>query len=154
MSDYSKLAEKYLQIIVPEFRKNASLDRIQDYSRGEKFVLNSLQHAGGRTSPVELSLRLNSSAARITAIINRLVAKNFVIREADSVDKRKQQIIITQTGSDWITQENLLVIAHAEQIFKVMGREETAKFIELTEQYIEISKRINEGWQVSNDKEK
>ncbi|MBS7578187.1 MULTISPECIES: MarR family transcriptional regulator [unclassified Enterococcus] len=151
MSDYTKLAEEYLQIIVPEFRKNAALDRIQDYSRGEKFVLNSLRHSGGTASPVTLSLRLNSSAARITAIINRLEAKRFVTRKLDSIDKRKQQIILTEAGSEWIKQENLLVIAHSEQIFKVMGLADTKKFIELTEQYIEISKKINEGWQDIND---
>ena len=54
--------------------------------------------AGGRMSPAEIAVRLGSSRATVTGVVDSLEKRGFVRREPDAEDRRRLQVAVTDDG--------------------------------------------------------
>ena len=64
--------------------------------------LRVLQLVGvsGSTTPTALSSRMGVSQATITTLVDKLVARGLVRREASATDRRQTNVVIEDTGRD------------------------------------------------------
>lgn len=63
-----------------------------------------LQIGRGTTIPSEIADAVHIDRPRVTRIVDRLVALDFVTREADLVDRRRSRVNITRSGQEHLSQ--------------------------------------------------
>jgi DNA-binding MarR family transcriptional regulator len=63
-------------------------------------VLDHVVHAQQNHTPLSLAETMRVSKATMTSTLQRLMAKGFVISEADAGDRRSKRIMPTHTGYD------------------------------------------------------
>lgn len=136
---------KYVEEAIKEFEKMVAeddyklLEDLMKFSKGELFILKILLKSDTTISPTQLSEKLNSSKARISAILNSLEKKGEITREIDKENRRNIKVTITERGKEHITNELKQGYNFFSKALTKMGKEDTEQFISLIKKFLEIN---------------
>lgn len=75
---------------------------LMDLSKNDAFALLQLYRGGGQTMS-QLAEHLGVPANTVTGVVNRLAAKDLVVRSHSQTDRRIVEIEITEAGTDAVT---------------------------------------------------
>lgn len=128
--DYSKAASEFIDrmfrlVHTPMQRK------LNDFPKGEIFILNYLTDRQQPAIPSELSEAMQASTARIAAALNSLEAKGEIVRQDDSVDRRRTLVVLTPQGRQRVMEQRRAMHRHIEKMLRSLGEEDTAHLIRL-----------------------
>ena len=133
--DYEKIAAELLQIRA-EFSRIPEHQMINDFARGEFFVLNYLLAHEGIAYPKDLSREMTVSSARIAALINQTDKKGWTMRTADAEDSRQTLITMTEAGREAIMNKKREIFNMVVEMLRELGEEDAAELLR-------IKRRIN-----------
>jgi len=137
-NDFARRAVDSLQEIMLNHKQNI----INDYTRtnrGELFILQFLSRQNSQVLPSELSLALQASTARVSALLGVLEKKGQIERNIDTSNRRNILVTITAAGRERVKAEVVKIHEGMIQLFTEMGRTDTEDFIRLFKRFMEIS---------------
>jgi len=147
-SSYIEQAINSFREIMSDSRKNM-MENFNRANKGELFVLQILASRETEVLPSELSIALNSSTARISALLGALEKKGQIEREIDKSNRRNILVTITEAGRERVEAELTEMRGRMAQIFAEMGEADTVEFIRLAKLFSELSQK-----QVGNHQDK
>lgn len=139
-ADYADRAFFAISEIMSGNRKNM-MDNMSRANKGELFVLHFLTARHGHVLPSELSAALQSSTARISALLGNLEKKGQIEREIDKSNRRNILVTITEAGRIRALNEMNEMRQSVTRVFLEMGETDTAEFIRLTRQFFKLSQK-------------
>ena len=119
------------------------IDNINRANRGELFVLHFLLMSKTEVLPSEISAALNSSTARISALLGALEKKGQIVRNIDKNNRRNILVTITEAGRERAEAEMQEIKNSMTQVFIQMGEEDTAEFLRLTSKFFELFQKYS-----------
>lgn len=138
--DYIKEAIVSFNEVMSKKQKDI-IENINRANKGELFVLQFLYGEEKPVLPSELSEALESSTARISALLAALEKKGQIERNIDKSDRRNILVTLTQEGRIRAEKETKEIERSMSQIFAEMGKENTINFISLTKMFFELGKK-------------
>ena len=117
------------------------LENMNRANKGELFVLHFLSLSNTAVLPSELSAALNSSMARISALLGSLEKKNQIERDIDKSNRRNILVTITETGRERAEAEMRYIEENLARVFIEMGETDTAEFLRLSEQFFGLMQK-------------
>ena len=138
---YAVSAFKAFSDIMSGQHKNNSMEHLNRANKGELFVLQFLAMQDATVLPSELSAALQSSTARISALLGRLEKKGQIEREIDKSNRRNILVTITEAGRERVESEMREMQKSATQVFVEMGEDNTREFIRLVRLFFELSEK-------------
>jgi DNA-binding MarR family transcriptional regulator len=130
-----------LDLIMSSSHKNM-FEHMTKATRGESFVLKFLAKSDSAVLPSELSAALQSSTARISAILRALEKKGEIVREIDRTNRRNILVTITEAGRKRAKEDMQKVYDHIAETFIAMGEPDTREFIRLTRIVFDAMKKL------------
>ncbi len=121
--------------------QNNMIDNINRTNKGELFVLHFLSARNTEALPSELSAALQSSSARISALLGALEKKGEIKREIDPEDRRNILVTITAAGRGRIKTELKEIHGFMAQIFTEMGEADTIEFVRLVKRFSALAQK-------------
>lgn len=128
--NYESMAEELLSIRAGLLHVPAN-QMMNDFVRGELFVLNYLMVHGGTAFPKDLSRGMDVSSARIAALLNQMVKKEWVIRAADTEDCRQTIITLTEKGRKEVEKKRTEIVEVVVQMLKNIGPEDAKELLRI-----------------------
>jgi DNA-binding MarR family transcriptional regulator len=107
-------------------------------SAGELLALAHLS-VDGPLGPTELTHRLHMTTGAMTAMLDRLAERGYVVREPHATDRRRIMVRLTKTGRDRVFTQ---VHGMADQVVAISGRLDAAERRAIAEYIEEISSAI------------
>lgn len=147
---YVEKAVSSFNKIMSDSRKNM-MDNFNRANKGELFVLHFLKARNAEVLPSELSSALNSSTARISALLGALEKKGQIEREIDKSNRRNILVTITEAGRERVEAEMNEIQGLMTHIFTEMGETNTAEFIRLNQLFSELSQKYVANLQKEED---
>jgi MarR family 2-MHQ and catechol resistance regulon transcriptional repressor len=138
-SSYVEKAIISFSKIMSDNQKNM-MENLNRVNKGELFVLQFLKLRNAEVLPSELSEALNSSTARISALLGALEKKDQIKREIDRSNRRNILVTITEAGLKRVEAEMNEIEGRMAKIFTEMGEADTVEFIRLIKLFSELSK--------------
>jgi len=126
------------QIVVGD--QYSVLEKMMRIMKGENFVLKVLLRSDVPISPSELSIIMNSSKGRISAILKSLEKKGEISREIDKENRRNILVTITDAGREHIIKELMSGYHIMVKSFESMGEADTKEFVKLTQKMVQNMK--------------
>ncbi|MCL2883393.1 MAG: transcriptional regulator [Coriobacteriia bacterium] len=136
--DYATRAVYALQEIMLNHKQSI----INDYTRtnrGELFVLQFLARQNAQVLPSELSLALQASTARVSALLGALEKKGQIERKIDTGNRRNILVTITLAGRQRVKAEVVKIHNGMIEVFQEMGQTDTEDFIRLLKRFMKVS---------------
>lgn len=127
-----------------EIRSSSQKDMMENINRvnkGELFVLHFLVMHNRAALPSELSAALQSSTARISALLGVLEKKGQIVRDVDKNNRRNILVTITESGRSRVKKEMREMKHRMIQVFTDMGEADTAEFIRLTRRFSQLMQK-------------
>ena len=121
--------------------KDDSFESLTKANKGESFVLRYLAVKDNKVFPSEIGKALGSSNARISALLNTLEKKDFIIREIDETNRRNILVSITDKGRFLIKEEITEIQKIMANIFLDMGEKDSKEFIRLFNLFSDLTKK-------------
>ena len=137
MPELDKLAQELEQTM-------ADRKMMMAYGRsasGELFVLSFLAAQAEPALPSELSQALQSSTARISAVLKSLEAKGQVIRQTDPHNRRRVWVTITQEGRQRVERMHGRMGQHLRRVLTQMGEADAAEYVRLTKRFMAFARQ-------------
>ena len=122
-------------------KKRDTLDSMNRANKGELFVLHFLTMHTRAVLPTEISIALNASTARISALLGALEKKGQIGREIDKNNRRYILVTITAAGRERVEVEMKKLQNSITFVFDEMGEADTADFIRLLKKFMDISQK-------------
>jgi len=144
-SDNERITASYIENAITSFSKimankeKGMFDAYNRANKGELFVLHFLAKSDSAALPSELSMALNSSTGRISALLGALEKKEQIEREIDRSNRRNILVTITEAGRDRVEAEMKKIRNIMMQVFVEMGETDTEEFIRLLTRFYAIS---------------
>jgi len=113
------------------------LERLGRTNRGECFVLGYL-YKRGKALPTEISAAMNSSTARVSAILGVLEKRGDIIREVDTGNRRKILVTLTGEGKRHMENEMFDTNSRLRKALEGLGEDDAKQFILLLKRFAEI----------------
>ncbi|MEI6499270.1 MAG: MarR family transcriptional regulator [bacterium] len=88
-------------------------------------------------SSKEIAINLNISSSAATQLIDSLVAKDFLVRESDSDDRRALKIHLSDSSKSFVSKMKSRSFERLDQIFKALSDEELEKYFVLNQKIVE-----------------
>ena len=145
--DYRQCAEKFMEF-VSNIHGTRNLDSLSRFSRGEAKFLENLHDHGGKMQAKELAHKVGISTARVTAILNMEEEKGYIRREAIAGDRRKINIILTESGEKEYQRRHQEVQDRFAAYFEFLGEDDTEHFfciMNRTKEFMEARRKENQG---------
>lgn len=139
---YVAEAMSSLDEIMSNSRKNM-FEHMTKATRGESFVLKFLLKSNSPVLPSELSTALNSSTARISAILNSLEKKGELAREIDKANRRNILVTITEAGRKRAKDDMQKVYDRMVDTFTEMGEADTRELIRLMRKVLDAMQKLD-----------
>lgn len=117
------------------------MEHIRRGNEGELRILKNLHLAGHTMTPSELSLAMDSSTARISALLRTLEQKEQIKRMIDKQDRRYIHVSITPKGIARVKEEIGQMRESLANVFMAMGQEDTAEFLRLSALFSALVKK-------------
>ncbi|MBB1486313.1 MarR family winged helix-turn-helix transcriptional regulator [Oceanospirillum sediminis] len=122
MQSYEEVLVAIRQIIRSIDLHSRKLNKSTGLTGPQLVILQALEQVDENHTIRELSNIVNLSQATVTTILDRLEAKNLVVRERSTVDKRKVHVRLTDDGKELLA--NSPKPLQEEFINKFQGMEE------------------------------
>lgn len=110
-------------------------------NQGELFLLKYLHMRDQATTPSELSLAMDSSTARISALLRTLEQKEQIERQVDQDDRRYVLVTITEDGKRRVNQEIGQIREGLARVFLDLGEDDTREFLRLAPLFLDLIKK-------------
>jgi DNA-binding MarR family transcriptional regulator len=140
--DYSALATELLESLSVMVR-TATQKEVDEFARGEMFIMNYLVDSGGTALPSELSAAMDASTARVAAALKSLERKGLVVRHLDRTDRRKTRVVITDRGRQAVMDKRRQMHDHMVKVMRELGQDDAKEYLRLIRRIAEISSRIS-----------
>ena len=129
---YQKQARELMNyIILTERNRQSLLNVLSEVSKGEMAVLMYLMNEedGVCASVISRFFKINTS--RVAAILNSLSKKGMVQRQADSNDKRKIHIYLTEEGQAYTKQKVEILLSYMSEVLRYLGENDAREYIRI-----------------------
>lgn len=124
-NNVSELVENMKIIILGPIKK------AEELLKGEVPILCHICE-NGKATPTELARKYALSTARIATILNRLEAKDLIVRVHDNRDRRKVFIYLTDKGKELATVKINALRQHMNNLLSILGEEDAKEYLRLT----------------------
>ena len=144
--DYKQYTKKFMDSIM-DIQASRVLDSIGRFSKGETRLLAALYFNGGRMQAKELAHIAGISTARVTAILNVEEEKNYIRREAIDGDRRKINVILTETGALEYQNRCQKIQNRMVSYFEFLGEEDTNHLFHImdrTKEFMQARRKENQ----------
>ncbi|MDY2680375.1 MAG: transcriptional regulator [Lentihominibacter sp.] len=141
--DYEKIAAELLHIRA-EFARIPEHQKINEFARGELFVLNYLLAHEGTAYPKDLSREMKVSSARIAALLNQTEKKGWTMRTADPDDSRQTLITMTEEGHEAIMNRKKEIFDMVVGMLEELGPEDAQELLRIERRIITNQKTKRE----------
>ena len=127
---YDLLAQELFDVMDPEKHRlpNRRMDQVM---RGEMAVLRLLSKETAPMTAGDISRRLRMTTSRIAAVLGSLEKKGMILREADSSDKRRVQVVLTDKGGAFCLRKREQVLADITHLLTQLGHEDVQHFVRI-----------------------
>lgn len=139
--DYSAFATALLDSLTVLVRSTMQ-KRVDEFARGEMFIMNCLVDSGGTALPSELSTAMNASTARVAAALNSLERKGLIVRHVDRADRRKTRVMISDRGRQAVMEKRKQMHDHMVKVMRELGQDDAKEYLRLVKRITEITSRI------------
>jgi DNA-binding MarR family transcriptional regulator len=125
----------------------------QDYSSAmgdlgltqKQFAVLELIAANPKVSQIDIANQLSMDRATMMALVNRLEGRNLLERKPSSVDRRRQELLLTGDGIEILKQARNVQEQHELRFTSRFSAEELEQFIDgLKRIYADIMPRTNQ----------
>lgn len=129
--DNTKMKDMLIQSLTKIYYMEAFQD-LTEFLQGEQYVLHFLsENKDVEITPSYLSDMLHISRPRVTAAINTLRSKGYVMTTSDNDDRRKQIVIITEEGLSFIEGKKKKVEGYFLDFVERLGKDDSMEFFRL-----------------------
>lgn len=135
--EMQRLTEQLL-LTVTSLNRSCIPRSVQEHLKGENFLLSYLNEQGGRSTPSALRMVLGVSAPRTAAMLRALEEKGMLHRCADSHDRRRVVVQLTETGRASTEQMHTDLHAHVQRVLEQLGEQDSRELIRLLDRITEI----------------
>lgn len=133
--DYKDLADEYLKVMYSIRNSNAQ-KQIDESLNGENFVLFYIFEHKGNVIPSDVSKAMGSTTARIATILNSLEKKGLILRTIDAEDRRRIIINLTDTGKEYVHEQNQKRIEFITNMLKYLGEHDAKEYIRIMKKFV------------------
>lgn len=117
---------------INECHPEKAFEAINDARRGMVYVIGYLYREKREITFNELSKKLDVSTARITKLLQKLVAKGYINKRQDENDKRKIIISLTDRGNEIAKSIEEKFYETISDVIDYIGIDDINKLIEIT----------------------
>lgn len=135
--DYESMAEELLGIRAELLRVPANR-MINEFARGELFVLNYLMAHSGTIFPKDLSKVMKVSSARIAALLNQMEKKGWIVRTTDMNDCRQTIIALTDDGKKEVEKARKEIVQAGAQMLEKIGPEDAKELLRIERKILKM----------------
>lgn len=132
-----RLTEELL-LTVTSLNRSCIPQSVQEHLKGENFLLSYLDEHGGCSTPGVLREVLGVSAPRTAAMLRALEEKGMLRRCADSYDRRRVVVHLTELGRQTAEQMHTTLCAHVHRVLEQLGEQDSRELIRLLGRITEI----------------
>lgn len=140
MQEYRELAEKLFSRLECRHPRPPRAD-MEAALRGEMAVLRLLYEETYSMTAGEISRRLAMKTPRIAAVLNALEKKNLIVRQADTKDKRRVLVTITQEGRVLCREKREQAVSDMAELLFALGMEDAQHLLRITAKMQEVLDR-------------
>lgn len=135
--DYTKLAEEFLEVTF-ELNKKSQQKIMDEFTKGEGFVLYFLHKSKQNAIPSDISNMMNISSAKVAALLNKLEVKKLIVRKVDASNRRLILVDLTAEGEVAAEAQYHMVIDKTVEVLKKLGVEDAKEFVRITKNLASI----------------
>lgn len=135
--ELQQLTEQML-LAVTSLNRSCIPQSVQEPLKGENFLLDYLSAQNGCSTPGTLREVLGVSAPRTAAMLRALEEKGMLYRCADSHDRRRVVVQLTELGRRTAEQMHAALFAHVQHVLKQLGEQDSRELIRLLGRITEI----------------
>ncbi|MDH4439289.1 MAG: MarR family winged helix-turn-helix transcriptional regulator [Rhizobium sp.] len=95
----------------------------------KQFAVLELVAANPKVSQIDIANQLSMDRATMMALVNRLEARNLISRQPSSIDRRRQELILTGDGAAMLTQAREIQTQHEARFTTRFSPQELQDFI-------------------------
>ncbi len=128
--ELQQLTEQLL-LTVTSLNRSCIPQSMQEHLKGENFLLSYLSEQDGRSTPGALRDVLGVSAPRTAAMLRTLEEKGMLCRCADSHDRRRVVVQLTELGRQTAEQMRATLCAHVQRVLEQLGEQDSRELIRL-----------------------
>lgn len=139
---------RYVEEIIKQFnhlkvqrRKAATHQKV---GRGAGFVLTYLYNQDENVIPSEIGRQMNVSTPRVTAILNKLEAKNLIIRTISPEDRRNVFITLSEQGRQIVEEKKAQQEKNIQTLVERLKSDDVEAFIRVLKEIDTIIEQ--QGW--------
>src|SRR5699024_5723142 len=139
---------RYVEEIIKQFnhlkvqsRKAATHQKV---GRGAGFVLTYLYNQDENVIPSEIGRHMNVSTPRVTAILNKLEAKNLIIRTISPEDRRNVFITVSEQGRQIVEEKKAQQEKNIQTLVERLKSDDVEAFIRVLKEIDTIIEQ--QGW--------
>lgn len=135
--NYESMAEELLSIRAGFLHVPVN-QMMNNFARGELFVLNYLMAHRGTAFPKDLSKGMEVSSARIAALLNQMEKKGWLVRSMDTEDCRQTIITLTENGKAEVEKTRRDILNAVVKMLESIGPEDTEQLLRIERKIMEI----------------
>ncbi len=135
--NYESMAEELLSIRAGLLHVPANR-MMNEFVRGELFVLNYLMAHSGTVFPKDLSKGMGVSSARIAALLNQIEKKGWIVRTTDMNDCRQTIITLTDDGKKEVEKTRKEIVKAVAQMLESIGPENAEELLRIERKIMKI----------------
>ncbi len=128
--DYEAVAVELLTIQTELNRLKAN-QQMDEYTRGEIFVLGYLHASEMETYPKDISQAMAVSSARVAVLLNHMEDKGWIRRMPDETDNRKTVVAMTEAGEELFLQRRREVLDSLIEVLRDLGEEDAMELLRI-----------------------
>lgn len=128
--DYISIAKELLNIRADLMHVPANKN-MNEFTKGELYVLNYLNKYGGTAYPKDISKEMRVSTARIAAILGQMERKGWITRISDKEDTRQVIVTLIQPGRDYLALKEQEIIASVVGMLKDIGENDARELLRI-----------------------
>ncbi len=128
--DYEAVAVELLTIQA-ELNQLKANQQMDEYTRGEIFVLGYLHASEMETYPKDISQAMAVSSARVAVLLNHMEIKGWIRRMPDETDNRKTVVTMTEAGEELFLQRRREVLDSLIEVLRDLGEEDARALLRI-----------------------
>lgn len=139
-----ELIDKYIEITHEVWKNSENLIReeiSEDLTNDQHYILRYI-YKNGKATTTGLAEAFSVQKSAITAIVNRLVDKNLIMRTYDEADRRYIFLTLTEEGKKQFEETEKKIFNLVKSFIIKFDREEIENFIKTYEKLASIIREI------------
>lgn len=139
-----ELIDKYIELTHEVWKNSENLIReeiSEDLTNDQHYILRYI-YKNGKATTTGLAEAFSVQKSAITAIVNRLVDKNLIMRTYDEADRRYIFLTLTEEGKKQFEESEKKIFNLVKSFITKFDREEIENFIKTYEKLASIIREI------------